>query len=71
MLVPDFTSGAERIIDRLEMAYIAYNQLDRAEFILRRPTPLPGHSGDKQSLALYPSEVREYKARNWLLGGER
>ena len=71
VLVPDFTSGAERIIDRLEMAYIAYNQLDRAEFILRRPTPLPGHSGDKQSLALYPSEVREYKARNWLLGGER
>ena len=71
VLVPDFSSEAERAIDRLEMAYIAYNQLDRAEFILRRPTPLPGHSEENPSLALYPSEVREYKARNWLLGGHR
>ncbi len=71
VLVPDFTSEAESIIDRLEMAYIAYNRLDRAEFILRRPTPLPSHSEGKPSLILYPSEVREYQARNWLLGGVR
>ena len=71
VLVPDFTSEAERVIDRLEMAHIAYNRLDRAEFILRRPTPLPSHSEGKPSLILYPSEVREYQARNWLLGGVR
>ena len=71
VLVPDFTSEAERVIDRLEMAYIAYNRLDRAEFILRRPTPLPSHSEGKPSLTLHFSEVRKYQARNLLLGGVR
>jgi len=40
ILYPDFTSTAERLVDRLQFAYILYNQLDKAEFALRRATPI-------------------------------
>ena len=40
VLVPDFTSAQANTIDRLELAHVAYNRLDWAEFILRRPTAI-------------------------------
>ena len=70
VLVPDFTSEAQRDIDRLEMAYIIYNRLDRAEFILRRPTPIMDATGREAARALNYSEVREYPARTWILSGQ-
>jgi hypothetical protein len=30
LLVPDFTSAQANLIDRLELAHVAYNRLDRA-----------------------------------------
>src|SRR4051794_15409870 len=71
LLVPDVTSKAESAIDRLEMAHIAYNRLDRAEFILRRPTPIGNKEGKEMLQVLHYSEVREVPARNLLLTGEK
>ncbi len=70
LLVPDFTSRAKSPIDRLEMAHVAYNRLDRAEFILRRPTPIANDEGKELARVLHYSEVREYPARNQMLCGE-
>ena len=47
LLVPDFDSGEAKAIDRLEMAHIAYNRFDYAEFILRRPTPISDAEADR------------------------
>jgi hypothetical protein len=41
LIRPDVDSTAERPIERLEMAYVAYNRFDRAEFIRREPTAIP------------------------------
>lgn len=71
LLVPDFNVNEQQAIDRLEMAHIAYNRLDRAEFILRRPTKIKNQ--DEQTLCevLHYSEVREDHAKNLILGGQR
>jgi len=42
LLWPDLASSAPHPIERFEVAYVAYCTFDRAEFILRRPTPIPG-----------------------------
>jgi hypothetical protein len=40
VVVPDFASSAARVAGRFDVAYIAFNRFDTAEFILRRPTPI-------------------------------
>lgn len=70
LLVPDFSAKGESIIDRLEMAHIAYNRLDRAEFIIRRPTPISDKTGAEVTKILHYTEVREYPARTQMLGGD-
>jgi len=67
ILVPDYESEANEPINRLEMAHVAYNRLDRAEFILRRPTPINNEEGKPLCEVLHYSKVREEKARNVLL----
>lgn len=69
LLVPDFSSKAKNPIDRLEMAHIAYNRLDKAEFIIRRPTPITDKAGKDSPRVLHYSEVREYPATNVMLAG--
>ncbi len=71
LLVPDFAATAEHMIDRLELAYIAYNRLDRAEFILRWPTPIGDQTNKEQTTVLHYSEVRKYPATNQILSGDR
>jgi hypothetical protein len=71
ILLPDYESKADRPINRLEMAYVAYNRLDRAEFILRRPTPINDEQGKQVCQVLHYSKVREDKARNVLLAATR
>jgi hypothetical protein len=51
------------------MAHIAYNRFDRAEFILRRPTPIIDNEGKEVSRVLHYSEVKEVPARTQLLAG--
>jgi hypothetical protein len=67
--VPDFEAKDDAIIDRLQMAHIAYNRFDRAEFILRRPTPIIDNEGKEVSRVLHYSEVKEVPARTQLLAG--
>ena len=49
LLLPDFGSGAAHAVERFEVAHVVYNALTKAEFILRRPTPIS--PGDAQSAA--------------------
>ena len=71
LILPDFSSTAEHFIDRLEMAHIAYNRLDRAEFIVRRPTPVTEEDDDeKQPRVLHYSEIQEFTAKTQILSGE-
>jgi hypothetical protein len=69
LLVPDLSATADRAIDRLELAHIAYNRLDRAEFIVRRPTPITDADGKTLCQVLEYSEAREHPARNEILAG--
>jgi hypothetical protein len=61
LLVPDFQSTATKAIDRLEMAHVCYNRLDKAEFTLRAPVSVGGNVR-----VLDYSDDREYSAKNEL-----
>ena len=52
------------------MAHIAYNRLDHAEFILRRPTPITDEAGREVARVLHYSEVREHPAATKILTGQ-
>ncbi len=69
VLVPDFKLKAEKPIDRLEMAYVAYNRLDRAEFLIRRPTPVADKDENELCKVLHYSESRELSAQTQILAG--
>ena len=69
ILVPDFKSSAPAAIDTLQMAHVAYNRLDRAEFIVRRPTAVTDKTGRELCRVLHYSEVREETAHNQIMGG--
>jgi len=70
LLVPDLNSDEEKPIDRLEMAHVVYNRLDKAEFILRRPTPIADESAAEVTKVLHYSEVVEHPAETVLLAAE-
>ncbi len=70
LLVPDLNSEEEKPLDRLEMAHVVYNRLDKAEFILRRPTPVKDESGAEVTKVLHYSEVVEHPAKTVLLAAE-
>ena len=42
LVFPDLSSQAERRIEWLDLAFIVYNRLDRAEFIIQAPTAVEG-----------------------------
>ncbi len=66
VIIPDFESRAERPIERFEIAHVIYNVFDKAEFILRRPTPVADGGTSPHFVTDY-SEVRVYPARNEIL----
>jgi len=70
LLAPDLESAEAKSIDRLDMAHIAYNRLDRAELILRRPTPIADEADRELARVLHYSEVREHPASTQILTGE-
>lgn len=41
LIVPDFSCTVKHTIKWFEIAYVAYNTFDKAEFVLCRPTPIP------------------------------
>ena len=66
MLVPDFESQAEHAIERIDLAYVVYNVFDRAEFILRRPTPIL-HDGNPVAWTSDYSVVKVLEARHQIM----
>ena len=63
LIVPDFDSPAPRLIERFDVAHVVYNALEKAEFILRRPVPIPEGSNSASSVSDY-SVIRVSSARN-------
>jgi len=61
--LPDLTSEKERWIERLELAYVAYNRFDSADFILHAPTPVI-EGGERLCIVRHYSMVRTMKAKN-------
>ncbi len=70
VVLPDFQSDDALMIEQLVMAHVAYNRLDRTEFIIRRPTPIEGGETTSGPTALHYSEIREYQASNQILTGK-
>ena len=66
LILPDFTSTAGHPIERLEIAYVAYNTLDKAEFIRREPTTIPAVDRPLAQTTDY-SLVEILSARNEIL----
>lgn len=54
ILYPDFTSTAPSLVERLQLAYVMYNQLDAVEFALRVPTRV---AEGQSAITLHYSEV--------------
>jgi hypothetical protein len=70
VIVPDLTSTEQQMINRLARAHVIYNHihLDRAEFILYRPTPIVDEGRDVCQVMHY-SEVQVHSAKHTLLAG--
>lgn len=69
LILPDFTSTAEQQIERLELAYVVYNDFDRAEFIRRKPVAIPSVESGLARTTDY-SLVEIVAARNEILCGD-
>lgn len=65
LLVPDFAAVDEHWIDRLALAHIGYNTFSRAEFVIRRLTPIE-RDGRTVASVLHYTEVRVQAARHTL-----
>jgi len=66
VVFPDFASSAERRIDWLELAFIALNRRDRAEFILQAPTLVACEDGGEVVVSHY-SDIRKVEATSRIL----
>jgi hypothetical protein len=66
VIVPDFASAAEHVVEQFDVAHVVYNRFDRAEFILRRPTPLAA-DGDARLATTDYSAITVAAARNTIL----
>ena len=53
-------------VEKLELAYVAYNRPDQAEFILQRETAIRA-GGKKVQRVCHYSEIRQMRAKNTLL----
>jgi hypothetical protein len=70
VIVPDLQATEGLMIDRLARAHVIYNHkhLDRAEFILYRPTPIV-EGGREVARVMHYSEVQVHPATHTLLAG--
>jgi len=61
ILLPDFASSKERMVERFQLAFVAYNQGNEAYFVIQEPTPIAEDSNEKVS---HYSRVVRADARN-------
>ena len=65
LLFPDFSRETDRWISLFAVAHTCYTTFDRAEFILRRPTPVI-RDGVSVCEVIHYSDIRRLSARNRL-----
>jgi hypothetical protein len=65
---PDLALPPEERVRGLELAYVAFNRFDRAEFILQRPTPVE-KGGEVAALVNHYSDVVTVQATNTVIAG--
>ena len=63
VLFPDFESDDSELVSKLSLSYVMFNELDKAEFVVRTPT-LVSKGSDAQTL--HYSEVRKASVVNEL-----
>ncbi|MAG36525.1 MAG: hypothetical protein CL878_09830 [Dehalococcoidia bacterium] len=66
LIVPDFGSTAEHLIECLQMAYVVYQDFAQAEFILRQPVVVPSAEQPATETTDY-SVIQTVPARNAIL----
>jgi len=49
IILPDFTSSKERMVENFQLAFVAYNRFDEAYFVIQEPTPVSVGSSEKVS----------------------
>ncbi len=64
ILLPDFTSSKERMVERFQLAFVAYNQADEAYFVIQEPAPVAADSIEKVS---HYSKIVRTDAQNMVL----
>ena len=64
VLLPDFTSNKERMVECFQLAFVAYNRIDEAYFVIQEPTSIVAGSVDKVS---YYSKVVGVEAKNTVI----
>ncbi|HGE69202.1 TPA: hypothetical protein ENX78_00105 [Candidatus Poribacteria bacterium] len=64
ILLPNFESKKDRMVECFDLAYIAYNRSDEAHFVVLEPTPIKEVSSDKVS---HYSKVLSAKAKNSII----
>ena len=66
LLLPDFSSDTEEKIEWFSLAHVVYNTFDRAEFIIREPTPV-FEGGREVCCVMHYSVIRVHEAKNTIL----
>jgi hypothetical protein len=64
ILLPDFLSNKERMVERFKLAYVAFNKSDDAYFVIQEPTPVTQESKEKVS---YYSYVVKLNTKNMVI----
>ena len=68
VLLPDVASAVSHEIERFDLAYILYHQLDRAEFILRRPVGIV--PGEPRAVVTDYSAIQAWQGQNMIYAAE-
>ena len=58
VLVPDFPSARKRMVERFDLAYVAYNTPDEAYFVIQEPIPVSPQRPDSPKVSHYSRIVR-------------
>ena len=63
MIVPNWEASGDRMVERFELAFVAYNREDEARFVIQEPTPVESEREDGPKVAAY-SRITRMDARN-------
>jgi hypothetical protein len=56
LIVPNFAASPAHPIEQFELAHVVYHSFDKAEFILRKPVPLPEPTTDYSVVEVTPAQ---------------